>query len=365
MIYLDYNATAPMLPEVRAAMMRVLGEAMNPSSIHGMGRSAKRRLEDARSFIAHALGAFANEVLFTASGSEANNMVLRAFADRPIVVSAIEHASIAKTASLLGAAMVPVNEDGVVGTAVLKQQLAALGKPALVSIMLANNETGVIQPIAEVAEIVHRYHGLLHVDAVQGLGKIAMDWGMLKADMLTISPHKVGGPIGAAALLIRNDLPIRSLITGGGQELGRRAGTENLVAILGFAESVKLVANCADAPRIAALRDRLEASLEGAVIYGKGAPRLPNTSLITMPGVSSETQLMHFDLSGFAVSAGSACSSGRIEPSQVLAAMGVPKDQAGCALRVSLGWGTDEAQIGQFVACWNGLRSRLKAAHAS
>lgn len=359
MIYLDYNATAPLLPEVRAAMLSVMGEAMNPSSIHGMGRSAKRKLEDARADIAHAFGAFANEVVFTASGTEANNMVLRAFADRPLLVSAIEHASIAKTAGLLGAAIVPVDTDGVVELDTLKQQLGALGKPALVSIMLANNETGVIQPIAAIAETVHAHGGLLHVDAVQGLGKIPIDWGLLRADMMTISPHKVGGPIGAAALLIRNDLPIRALITGGGQELGRRAGTENLVAILGFAETVKLVAPAREMVRVEPLRDRLEAQLQGAIIHGKAAPRLANTSLATMPGVSSETQLMHFDLNGFAVSAGSACSSGRIEPSSVLAAMGVPNDQAAQTIRISLGWGTTEIDILAFAECWKDLYAKL------
>jgi len=359
MIYLDYNATSPLLPEVRAAMTHVLGEAMNPSSFHGMGRSAKRKLEDARSFIAHALGAFANEVLFTASGSEANNMVLRAFADRPILVSAIEHASIAKTAGLLGGAKIPVDVNGIVDLAALDAMLASLGKPALVSVMLANNETGVIQDIPAIADIVHKHGSLLHCDAVQALGKIRLDWGLLKTDLLTISPHKTGGPLGAAALLIRNDLPIRALITGGGQELGRRAGTENLVAILGFAETVRQVANCPEAPRLKAMRDALEAALPEALVYSQTVARLPNTSLLIMPGVKSETQLMHFDLSGFAVSSGSACSSGRLEPSNVLSAMGAPAEHAGCALRVSLGWGTTEEDVHKFADCWNGLYAKL------
>lgn len=359
MIYLDYNATAPMLPEVRAAMAQVLGEAMNPSSVHGVGRSAKRKLEDARQIIAHACGAFANEVLFTASGTEANNMVLRAFTDRPLLVSAIEHASIGKTADLLGGGRIPVTADGVVDVAALESMVKGLGKPALVSVMLANNETGVIQPIAEIADIVHAYDGLLHCDAVQGVGKLPVDWGLLKTDLLTISTHKVGGPLGAAALLVRNDLPIRSLLTGGGQELGRRAGTENLVAILGFADAVQRVKDCPESARLMALRDRLESLLMGAVVYGNAAPRLPNTSMIGMAGVSSETQMIHFDLSGFAVSAGSACSSGRLEPSATLIAMGVPKEQAGQTVRISLGWGTSEADIEKFAVCWNALAEKL------
>lgn len=363
MIYLDYNATAPMLPEVQDAMLAVMAEPLNPSSVHAGGRKAKKLLEDARRDIAQALGAFPNEVLFTASGSEANNMVLRGFADRPILISAIEHASIAKTGKLLGAGVIPVDGNGIVEAKALASQLAALGKPALVSIMLANNETGVIQPIAEFADIVHAHHGLLHVDAVQGLGKIPVDWGLLKADMLTISSHKVGGPLGAAALLIRNDLPIKPLITGGGQELGRRAGTENLAAIVGFAAAVKAVAHCPDAKRQVMLRKALESQIRAAapdaVLYVFNVPQLPNTLLATMPGVKSETQLMHFDLAGFAVSAGSACSSGRIEPSSVLLAMGVSPELAGTALRISTGWKTTEQEVTAFGDVWIGAYKRL------
>ncbi len=359
MIYLDYNATSPLLPAVREAMLAAMDAPMNPSSVHGLGRSAKRKLEDARQEIAQAFGAFSNEVLFTASGTEANNMVLRAFAGQPLLVSAIEHASIGKTADLLGGGRIPVTGEGLLDLAALEGMLAALGKPALVSVMLANNETGVIQPVAAIADIVHAHGGLLHCDAVQGIGKLPVDWGLLKVDMMTISAHKVGGPIGAAALLLRSDLPIRPLLSGGGQELGRRAGTENSVAILGFAQAVGMLANCPEAARLAALRDRLEGLLEGAVIYGKNAPRLPNTSMVGMAGVSSETQMMHFDLSGFAVSAGSACSSGRLEPSATLIAMGIGKEQAGQTVRISLGWGTTEADIESFAACWNALAARL------
>lgn len=369
MIYLDYNATAPMLPSVKDAMASLLGEPLNASSVHAGGRKAKKLLEDARRDIAQALGAFPNEVLFTASGSEANNMVLRAFKDRPLLVSAIEHASIAKTGKLLGAAVIPVDENGVVQREALASQLAALGKPALVSIMLANNETGVIQPIAELSEIVHQHDGLLHVDAVQGLGKITVDWGLLKADMLTISSHKVGGPLGAAALLIRADLPIQPLITGGGQELGRRAGTEDIAAIHGFATAVKEVASCADAKRQLLLRKVLETSIRSAAPnarqYVFTAPQLPNTLMLAMPGVSAETQLMYFDLSGIAVSAGSACSSGRIEPSSVLLAMGVKSEEAATAIRISLGWGTTEEEIHNFVEIWKTAFDKLSKGQAA
>lgn len=369
MIYLDYNATAPMLPSVKDAMASIMGEPLNASSVHAGGRKAKKLLEDARRDIAQALGAFPNEVLFTASGSEANNMVLRAFKDRPLLVSAIEHASIAKTGKLLGAAVIPVDENGVVKLDALASQLTALGKPALVSVMLANNETGVIQPIADISELVRQHGGLLHVDAVQGLGKITVDWGLLKADMLTISSHKVGGPLGAAALLIRNDLPIQSLITGGGQELGRRAGTENIVAIHGFAAAVKEVADCRDAKRQLMLRKVLESEIRAAAPQARqfvfNAPQLPNTLMVVMPGVTSETQLMYFDLSGFAVSAGSACSSGRIEPSGVLLAMGVEPAMASCAIRISLGWNTTEEEVQQFADLWKTAFSKLSKGQAA
>ncbi len=376
MIYLDYNATAPLRPAVRAAMEAVSSRPLNPSSIHAAGRQAKKLLEDARVVIAAALGAFPNEVLFTASGSEANNMVLRGFADRPILVSAIEHASIAKTGALLGAAVIPVNEDGVVILDALHDRLKALNTPALVSVMLANNETGVIQPIRAIADIVHAHGGLLHCDAVQALGKMPLDWGMLGADMLTISGHKVGGPVGAAALLIRNDLPIRPLITGGGQELGRRAGTENVTAIIGFAALVKEVAHAPEAQEMARLRDWLQTELlsaaSDAAVLGAHSPlleeearRLPNTLCISMPGVKNETQLVRFDLEEFAVSAGSACSSGRIEPSHVLLAMGVPKAIAACAIRISMGWNTKESEVKLFAESWKKIYATLSKPKAA
>lgn len=369
MIYLDYNATAPMLPQVKDAMTALLGEALNPSSVHAGGRKAKKLLEDARRDIAQALGAFPNEVLFTASGTEANNMVLHAFKDRPLLVSAIEHASVGKTGSLLGAAVIPVDHNGVVKLDALASQLEALGKPALVSVMLANNETGVIEPIPEIADLVHQHGGLLHVDAVQGLGKIRVDWGLLKADMLTLSSHKVGGPMGAAALLVRNDLPIKPLLTGGKQELGRRASTENIAAIHGFAVAVKAMADCYDAKRQLALRKVLESEMRAAAPnarqYVFNVPQLPNTLMIEMPGVTSETQLMYFDLAGFAISAGSACNSGRVEASSVLLAMGEDIKTASCVIRVSLGWATTDEDVHAFADMWKTAFAKLYKGQAA
>lgn len=368
MIYLDYNATTPLRPSVRAAMQAVENLPLNPSSVHGAGRQAKKLLEDARASIAHALGAFPNEIIFTASGSEANNLALRGF-DRPILVSAIEHASNKKTADLLGGATLPVDAQGLLDLKALESQLVALGRPALVSVMLANNATGVLQPIRAIADIVHAHGGVLHCDAVQAFGKVPVDWGLLGVDMLTISAHKAGGPVGVAALLIRNDLPIRPLITGGGQELGRRAGTENIPLIVGFAALVNEVVACPEAKEMLRLRDWLESELLAAApsarVFSAKAPRLPNTIQLSMPGVSSETQLMHFDLAGYAVSAGSACSSARIEPSPVLLAMGVSKEEAATAIRISFGWQTTEEEVKSFAAAWKsayGKMGKLRAA---
>ena len=369
MIYLDYNATAPVRPSVLAAMHAVEAWPLNPSSMHAAGRRAKKLLEDARASIAHAVGAFSNEVLFVASGTEANNLVLRGFPDRPLLVSAVEHASVKKTGALLGAAEIPVDAQGMVRMDILERQLKALGRPALVSVMLANNETGVIQPIKAIADLVHAQGGLMHCDAVQALGKIPLDWGLLGVDMLTISGHKVGGAVGAAVLLLRNDVPIRPQQTGGGQELGRRAGTESVAAIVGLAALVNEVIACPQATQHAKWRDELQRALceaaPNAIVFGDGAPRLPNTLQLTMPGVKSETQLMHFDLKGFAVSAGSACSSGRIEPSSVLLAMGVDTSTAATAIRISFGWQTREEDIHQFAACWQEAYARLGAPKAA
>ncbi len=416
MIYLDYNATSPLRPSVRDAIDVLEGVPLNPASVHAAGRHAKKLLEDARATIASALSAFPNEVLFVGSGSEANNMVLRSFAgERALLVSAVEHASIAKTAGLLGASVLPVDADGIIKLDILEAQLKALGSAparllpsgekdgmrwsstgdetnnekrgttpsplkqgispvsasplqgegakALVSVMLANNETGVIQPIAEIARIAHEHGALVHCDAVQALGKIPLDWGLLGVDMLTICAHKAGGPVGVGALLIRSDLPTRPLITGGGQELGRRAGTENIPAIVGFAAMVKEIAHCPEAKTWLQWRNWLEAELTAAApdaqIFGKSAERLPNTLQISMLGAKSETQLMHFDLEGFAVSAGSACSSGRIAPSSVLLAMGVAPEVAATAIRISWGWATQQEEIEAFAKAWKAAYKRL------
>lgn len=392
-IYLDYNATAPLRPQVMSRMAEILSEPLNASSVHGHGRQAKKILEDSRKLLAETISAFPGEIIFTATGSEANNMVSRGFPARKILASAVEHSSVLK-ASLRGseatAAIQPENKNGIaspmarndvievdnngiIDLADLDAKLSS-AEAALVSIMLANNETGVIQPMGEIAAICKKHGALLHTDAVQALGKIPVDFSLLGADLMTLSAHKMGGPVGAACLVVKQNLPIEALIKGGGQELNRRAGTENIAAIAGFAKAVELI----DFARMGKLRGWLDAmesvilsaakdlakdsspSAQNDNVLGKQAPRLPNTSCIAMPGVSSEVQLMDFDLKGFEVSAGSACSSGRIEPSHVLSAMKIDKKTASSAIRVSGGWNTAENDIISFTNAWKTLYMRLK-----
>lgn len=364
MIYLDYNATSPLRPSVVGAIEALGDLPLNPSSVHKSGRAAKKIIEDARIALAQHLSCFANEILWVGSGTEANNMVLRGFAPtHTLLVGATEHASVRTTAERLGAAVLPVDEQGIIEPAGLHRMLAALGgAPALVSMMLVNNESGVIQPIAELAAITRQHGALLHCDAVQAFGKVPLDFGLLGVDMLTLCAHKVGGPVGVGALVIRNDLPIAPMFIGGGQELGRRGGTENVRAIAAMRALIEDFASDFDAPKLHAWRAQLESELRVVCpslrIAGERTPRVANTVQLTMPGVSSETQLMHFDLAGIAVSAGSACSSGRIDASHVLRAMGWGIDEAREALRISMGWNTKQADIDACIAAWKTLAMR-------
>jgi cysteine desulfurase len=355
-VYLDYNASTPIKPAAVAAMTELLGRVGNPSSVHAFGRQARRAVERAREQVAALVGAQPAEVVFTASGTEANNMVLRGFAERAVVVSAIEHESVLRAAP--DAPRIPVSADGVVELAALEALLGAAGRPALVSVMMANNETGIVQPIAKIAEIAHRHGALLHTDAVQAPGRLALDLAALGADLMTVSSHKCGGPQGAAALIARRDPA--ALLLGGGQERGRRAGTENAAAIAGFGVAAELaLAELVEAPSIARLRDALEARVRAAsnraLVIGAGRPRLPNTSCIALPGAKAETQVMALDLAGVAVSAGAACSSGKVAASHVLAAMGVPARVARGAIRVSLGWASGDGDVERFLAAWTPL----------
>ena len=375
-VYLDWNATAPLRPEAREAMISALGIAGNPSSVHGEGRAARKLIEEARAKVAALVGAEAEQVAFTSGGTEANMLALTSALVGPgndlprdrLLISAIEHPSVRSGGRFPAGATeeIPVSAAGAVDLDALRALLAKGGRP-LVSIMLANNETGVIQPISEAAQVVHEAGGLLHVDAVQGSGRIACDLSTLGADLLTLSAHKLGGPKGVGALVRRREaLHIAEpLIKGGGQERGARAGTENVAGIAGFGAAAEAAAKALEreAAHMAALRDHLETELKRvspeATIFGSESARLPNTTLFTAPGVKAETAVIAFDLDGIAVSSGAACSSGKVQPSHVLAAMGVDGAAARGAIRVSLGPKTTESEAERFLKAWIKLSESL------
>ncbi|MEH6403710.1 MAG: cysteine desulfurase family protein [Sneathiella sp.] len=362
-IYLDYNATAPIRPEVIELMGSVMTDGGNPSSVHGSGRRALSVMEKARSQIGLTVNSKPQEVIFTSGGTESNNLALKAFADRPLMVSQAEHDSVLATALTQDVLYFPILENGIVDIEAFSKQLGECAKPPLVSLMLGNNETGVIQPIKEIADLVHDMGGLIHTDAIQALGKIPVDFRSLGVDMMSLSAHKIGGPQGMGALILREGLAMQSVQKGGGQEKGRRGGTENVAGIAGFGLSASLAgANLDTYKEIEILRDEMEsfilAASPGSLVYGKGVQRLPNTSCLSMPGVGSELQVMNFDLADIAVSAGSACSSGKVKASHVLTAMGASGTQASEAIRISLGWLTTKAELDKFIQTWEQLYKR-------
>jgi cysteine desulfurase len=379
--YFDWNATTPLRPEAAEVLRAALAVPGNPSSVHAEGRAARRLIEDAREAVAPLVGARPGDVFFTSSGTEANMLALTpaiqtADERRPrdkLLISAIEHASVRTGGRFPSDAMsdIAVDKDGRVDLAALARALAGASR-ALVSIMLANNESGVVQPIAAAAEIVHAAGGLLHVDAVQAAGRIPCDINALGADLMTLSAHKIGGPKGVGALIrAREDIHFpEPLIRGGGQERGLRAGTENVagIAAFGAAAAVARRDGPAGAERMRALRDALETGLKaiapGVVIFGATAERLPNTTLFSAAGLKAETAVIAFDLEGIAVSSGAACSSGKVQPSHVLAAMGVSPALTRGAVRVSLGWTTTESDIERFLNAWRKLATALSKVQA-
>jgi len=359
--YLDYNATAPVKPEVVAAMAAALERTGNPSSVHGFGREARRQLERARAAVAALVGAAPGQVVFTSGGTEANNQVLCG-ARGPVVTSAVEHDSV--LAAVPGAAQAAVDAEGRIDLAHLEGQLARTS-PTLVSVMLANNETGVIQPVGDVVGLARRHGARVHCDAVQAGGKLAIDLAALGVDFLALSAHKLGGPQGVGALVLGAGVEPAALLRGGGQERRWRPGTENLPGIVGFGRACELAMADADwRRRTGTLRDELEARITaiapGAQVLGGGAERLPNTSCLTMPGVGNQTQLIEFDLAGIAVSTGSACSSGKVGPSHVLAAMAVDPAAAATAIRVSFGWASTADDVERFALVWSRLYARTR-----
>jgi cysteine desulfurase len=363
--YLDWNATTPLRPAATAAMSAALARCGNPSSVHRWGRSARQTVEQARSAVAALLGAPADGVVFVSGGTEANHLALLGCGRDRILVSAVEHDSVLR--AVPEAERIPVDYDGIVMLDTLNRALAADPRPALVSVMFANNETGVLQPVDAISAIAREHGALFHCDAVQAAGKISFDGAAIGADLITLSAHKLGGPPGVGALVVTGEAEVMPLLRGGGQEHRRRAGTENLPGIAGFgAAAVAAGEELAIYDRVCVLRDALEegvlAAAPEALVLGAGAARLPNTAAIAMPGVAAETQVIAFDLDGVMVSAGAACSSGKVGPSHVLDAMGVGSDLAGSTIRVSLGWGSSESDVAHFLEAWTALYRRCRDA---
>jgi cysteine desulfurase len=370
--YLDYNATAPLRPEVREAMTEALAVYGNPSSVHAEGRASRALIEEARAKVAALVAARPEDVIFTSGGTEANALALAAQPGGAwhCYVSSVEHPSV-----LAGGRFYPetttrisVTRDGLINLEILASELKKHhlgGWRPFVSLMAANNETGAIQPVAEASEIVHSAGGLIHTDAVQAAGRIKLDIGALGVDMLSLSAHKIGGPKGVGALVLGNGAAVEALIKGGGQERRRRAGTENVAGIVGFGIAAELArADLGKAREIARLRDALEketlAIAPDALVLSAKVERLPNTSCIAVPGVKAETLVIGLDLAGVAVSSGAACSSGKVEASHVLSAMGVPEEVAQGAIRVSLGFATRRDDIENFLKAFAELIGRLR-----
>ena len=370
--YLDHNATAPVRPEVVDACARALSLG-NPSSVHAEGRAARAAVEAARAQVAAFVGAEPKNVIFTSGGTEANNLALSPALRRTggppptrLLVGGTEHASVldGHRFPANAAEPIPVDGDGVVDLAWLEARLR--DGPALASIQVANSETGVIQPVAAAAALVRAAGGLLHADAVQAAGRIPLDIAALGADLVTLSAHKLGGPKGVGALVVASDaILLDRLVRGGGQERGQRGGTENISGIVGFGAAAQAAgaAVAAEGARLRALRDACEAAVRrlapAAVVFGEGAERLSNTLCFAVPGVKAETALIAFDLAGVAVSSGSACSSGKVGRSHVLAAMGVPPALAEGAIRVSFGWSSAEEDVARFAAAFEKLLAAL------
>jgi cysteine desulfurase len=370
-IYADYNATAPLRPEAKAAMAAALELAGNPSSVHAEGRRARALVEGAREAVAAAVGACRDDIAFTSGGTEAVGAAIRGTLTAmdegaALLTSAIEHDAVT---SIAGVAGWPVNRDGLVELDWLRDAVKMLVEEKsdrpLVSLMLVNNETGVIQPVAEAAEIVHAAGGLIHCDAIQALGKIDVSVIELEVDYLSLSAHKIGGPQGMGAFYVKPRAPFRAVQTGGGQEFGRRAGTENVAGIAGFGAAAEAaLAGLGNYQTLAEARDAMEATLKAAApalkVHGEAAPRVAGVSCFGVEGLPSETQVMGLDLAGFAVSAGSACSSGKVKPSRVLTAMGLGDTAARSAIRASFGWASKAEEFEALATAWIKMAARAR-----
>lgn len=363
-VYADYNATAPLRGESRAAMADAMDVVGNPSSVHGPGRAARALVEKARRQVAALVGAAPQSVVFTSGGTEASALALKGCGRSRIITSAIEHDAV--LAAMPDAVRLPVDGDGVLDLAELKSALAQGGEVSLVAVQWANNETGVVQPIDRIIDIAHEHGALVYSDAVQAAGKLSIDMKEAGVDLLSLSAHKIGGPSGVGALVVREGLDLKAVQSGGGQEKGRRSGTENKIGIAGFGAAAEAsLAALDDWQRVSALRDRFEAAVvaagNGARIFSSGVARLPNTSCVSIRGARGETQVIAMDLAGIAISSGSACSSGKVRRSHVLDAMDPDSPDAETAIRVSIGWETTDEDIDRLVAAWCDLYKRSSA----
>lgn len=373
-IYLDYNAGAPLRSAVREVMIEVMGDTGNASSVHAHGRKARARIEQAREQVARLCNARSRAVTFVSGGTEANMTALTpvwqdqgapVYLDK-VFKSAVEHPSVATGGrfAVSDQVVLPVDSDGRVCLGRLEEALCN-AEPGLVTVMAANNETGVIQPLAEIGDIAKKHGHFFHVDAVQAAGRMTIDLDAWQADVISLSAHKFGGPQGAGAIVVRSTARVPSaLMTGGGQENWRRGGTENVAAIAGFgAAGAAALEEAMDMRHLTGMRARLESGVRAvcpqAVIFGERVERLANTACIAVPGMAAETALIAFDLERVSISSGSACSSGKVGVSHVLSAMGVEEDLARCALRVSMGWNTDDLDIDRFLEIWPKVVDRL------
>lgn len=364
-IYLDYNATTPMKAQVHEIVASLLEGPANPSSVHVFGREARKIVEAARRQVAELVNAKADEVIFTGSATEANNMFLKGCGAERFLISAIEHASVLKSAPVVPE-VIPVTPEGVVELAALEKMLASGTEKTVVCLMMVNNETGTIQPVRETAALCKKHNAVFFCDAVQAVGRIPVDMPGIGIDALSLAAHKIGGPQGVGALVLRKGLEVAPLLQGGSQEQNRRAGTSNVPGIAGFGKACELaLSDMGNYQSLAGLRDLIEiriraAAPDDAVIFGSQAPRVANTTVICLPGVTSDRQMMALDLEGIAVSSGSACSSGAVKPSHVLTALGATQDHATSALRISLGWTTTQDDVNAFLAAWEKMYARTR-----
>jgi cysteine desulfurase len=356
--YLDYNATTPLSPLAKSAIVAGMELIGNASSVHQYGRQVRQKIEEARKDMSDFFATQPAGIIFTSGATEANHLALAGF-EGSVIVSAIEHDSVDQARP--DRIVCPVDGRGLLDIKALEALLQAQRGPVLISVMAANNETGIIQPLDKVVDLAKQYGAFVHSDAVQAVGR--MNWTCDGIDLVSLSAHKLGGPQGVGALVMRTEVPLKAQLRGGGQERSLRSGTENFLGILGFAAALKesrhqdwdMIKNVRDT-----LEDRLKSQCPDVHLFGTDVPRLPNTSVIAMRGVKSATQVMNFDMAGIAISAGSACSSGKVKPSRVLAAMNVPQELADCSIRLSLGPSHSTDIINPFLNVWMDVYNRAR-----